>query len=67
MTVIDERFLRHRLRSTSSAGIVGGVLAAGLWYYRYIVDHQLNWDLFAIAVSIAAVKVGMMIYYRITD
>ena len=66
MSVIDERFLTHRLRSTSIAGTVGGVLASVLWFYRYFVDHRLNWDLFAVAVTIAAVKVALMIWYRFT-
>jgi len=67
MNVIDERFLTHRLRSTSIAGTVGGVLASVLWFYRYVVDHRLNWDLFAVAVTIAGVKVALMIWYRFTD
>ena len=67
MSLIDERFLTHRLRSTSTAGIVGGVLAIGLWFYRYVVDHRWNWDLFAVACTIAGVKVALMIWYRLTD
>jgi len=31
MTVIDERFLMRRLRSTSIAGVTAGVLASLLW------------------------------------
>ncbi|HEX9500815.1 MAG TPA: hypothetical protein VGA10_04105 [Thermoanaerobaculia bacterium] len=64
---IDERFLEHRRRSTSVAGIVGGIVAVGLWGYRYYFDHVLNWDLFAVAVTIAAVKVTLMIWYRVKD
>jgi hypothetical protein len=67
MSLIDERFLTHRLRSTSTAGIVGGVVAIVLWFYRYVVDHRWDWDLFAVAVTIAAVKVALMIWYRLTD
>lgn len=64
---IDERFLEHRRRSTSLAGIIGGVVAIGLWAYRYFVSHVWSWDLFAVAVTIAAVKVGLMIWYSATD
>jgi len=64
---IDERFLEHRRRSTSVAGIVGGIVAVGLWGYRYYFDHVLDWDLFAVAVTIAAVKVTLMIWYRVKD
>ena len=67
MSLIDERFLTHRLRSTSTAGIVGGVLASLLWFYRFVFDHRLDWDLFAVALTIALVKVGLMIWYRLTD
>ena len=64
---IDERFLTHRLRSTSAAGIVGGALAMGLFAYRYYVDHVWSSDLLAVGVTIAAVKVALMIWYRLTD
>jgi sugar phosphate permease len=67
MKVIDERFLRHRLQSTSTAGIAGGVLAGLLFLYRYHFDHRLEWDLFAVLAAIAAIKVALMIYYRLTD
>jgi hypothetical protein len=67
MKVIDERFLRHRLQSSSTAGIAGGLLAGLLWFYRYYFDHRLEWDLFAVVVAIAASKVALMIYYRLTD
>ncbi|MBK5258283.1 MAG: hypothetical protein JJE51_01700 [Thermoanaerobaculia bacterium] len=64
---IDERFLEHRRRSTSLAGIIGAFVAIGLWAYRYIVDHVWNWELFAVAVTIAVVKVALMIWYSTTD
>ena len=67
MSFIDERFLTHRLRSTSLAGMAGGVVAVGLWFYRYVVDGRLDWDLFAVAITIAVVKVALMIWYRFTD
>jgi hypothetical protein len=67
MSLIDERFLMHRLRSTSIAGVTAGVLASLLWFYRYVFDHQLNWDLFAVALTMAVVKVSLMAWYRLTD
>lgn len=66
MTVIDERFLMHRLRSTSIAGVTAGVLASLLWFYRYVFDHRLDWDLFAVALTMAVVKVSLMTWYRFT-
>ena len=64
---VDERFLVHRLRSTSLAGILGAALAAGLFGYRYFADGIWSWDLFTVAVAIATVKIVAMIWYRITD
>ena len=67
MSFIDERFLAHRLRSTSLAGIVSIVLATLLWFYRYAHDHRWDGDLLAVAVTGVAVKLGLMIWYRFTD
>jgi len=67
MTFFDERFLMHRLRSSSLAGIVGGVLAVLLWFYRYTVDHRFSWDLFAVAITMAVVKQGLMLWFRFRD
>ncbi len=67
MTFFDERFLMHRLRSTSIAGVTAGILAVLLWFYRYVVDHRWNWDLFAVAVTMAVVKQGLMLWYRFKD
>jgi len=67
MSFIDERFLEHRRRSTSLAGITGGLLATALWMYHCYFDHVWNWDLFAVAVTIAVVKLALMVWYRATD
>lgn len=64
---IDERFLEHRRRSTSIASLTGALVAYGLFMYHYLVQHRLDWDLFVVILTIAAVKVGMMIWYRLTD
>ncbi len=66
-TPIDERFLTHRLRSTSVGGVAGGTLAAGLFAYRYYIDHFWSWDLFAVAVAIVVVKLSVLIWYRLND
>ena len=64
---VDERFLNHRLRSTSLAGIIGGVLASLLFAYRYYASGIWSWDLFTVAVTIAGVKLAAMAWYRLTD
>ena len=62
---VDERFLEHRRRSTALAGIAAGITAVGLFEYRYFIDHLWSWDLLAVAVTMVAVKISMMIWYRI--
>jgi hypothetical protein len=63
----DERFLMHRLKSTSLAGVIGGLVAVGLWAYQYHFNHIWRWDLFAIATTMAGIKVAVMIWYRLMD
>jgi hypothetical protein len=65
--VIDERFLNHRLRSTSLAGIIGGVLSILLFAYRFYWQHVWSWDLFTVAVTIVGVKLAAVAWYRLTD
>jgi len=64
---IDERFLTHRLRSTSTAGIVGGVVSTLLWAYRFYFSHVWSWDLLAVSLTIVGVKMSMLLWYRVTD
>ena len=64
---IDERFLMHRLRSTSIGGLAGMLLAAALFFYQLFSKHVINWDLFAIVVTVAVVKMSVMIWYRLND
>jgi len=65
--MIDERFLTHRLRSTSTAGILTGVVAVLLFGWRYLNERVWSWDLFAIAATFIAVKLALMAYYHFTD
>jgi len=57
---VDERFLAHRRQSTAVAGQAATVLAIGLFLWRHYADHLWNWDLFAVGVSFAVVKLSMM-------
>ena len=63
----DERFLVHRLKSTSTAGVIGALVAIGLWAYHYYVNGVWRWDLFAVAATMAGAKIALMIWYRLTD
>jgi hypothetical protein len=64
---IDERFLTHRLRSTSIAGVIGGMVAIGLFAYRYYHDNFWSWDLFAVGATIVVVKLAVLTWYLLTD
>lgn len=61
---VDERFLEHRRRSTSLAGIIGALVAAGLFEYHYFHDHFISWDLLAVLCTMVMVKLSMMTLYR---
>jgi hypothetical protein len=65
--MIDERFLMHRLRSTSLGGIVGGTLALLLFAWHYYHDHVWNWELLTVGFTIVAVKWSVLLWYRLTD
>jgi len=66
-TEIGERFFRHRQRATSLAGIAGAWVAAVLFAYRYFVDRILSWDLIAVVMAMAAVKLALMAWYFLTE
>ena len=64
---VDERFLTHRQRSTSVAGMAGGMLAVLLFAYRFYVDHVWSWDLLAVAMTVVVIKLALMTWYFLTD
>jgi hypothetical protein len=64
---VDERFLAHRQRSTSIAGTTGGLLAIALFAYRYFFQGLWSWDLLAVGLTVAIVKVAVLLWYRFTD
>jgi hypothetical protein len=64
---IDERFIMHRLRSTSIGGLAGTLLAATLFFYHLFVDHLIKWEFFAIVATVAVVKFSVLIWYRLND
>jgi len=64
---VDERYLMHRLRATSLGGIAGAITASVLFAYYYFADQVIRWDLLAVALVIAVVKLGALAWYRTTD
>lgn len=66
-TEIDERFWRHRQRSTSFAGLAGAWVAAGIFAYRYFAHGIFSWDLVAVVMTMGAVKMALMTWYFLTE
>ena len=66
-TEIDERFFRHRQRSTSFAGLAGAWVAMGIVVYRYFTWRVVSWDLLAVVATMGAVKLALMTWYFITE
>jgi hypothetical protein len=64
---VDERFLQHRLRSTSAGGLAGVTLALGLFLYHLIHDHVASWELFAIGLAAVVVKYAVFFWLRKND
>ncbi len=65
--ILDERFFEYRRRSTSIAGIFGGVLALCLFEYRFFVDHHWDWDLLAVGLTFVGVKMTLMAWYYLSN
>ena len=63
---IDERFLNHRLRSTSIGGMAAIVVTAALFFYNLSL-HIIRWDLIAIVATAAVVKTSVLVWYRLND
>ena len=66
-TEIDERFLRHRQRSTSVAGMAGALMAAALYAYQYFANGVIRWDLLIVVCTMGAVKLALMAWYFLTE
>ena len=62
---VDERFLSHRLRSTSIAGISCAVVALGLFEYRLLAHGTRSWDLLLVGLTFVVVKLALMIWFAL--
>lgn len=67
MSFIDERFLEHRRRATSTAGITTAIAAIGLWAYHFYAEHIIRWELLALALTFVFLKWILMVWYRLKD
>ena len=64
---VDERFLEHRPKASSVAGIVTAVLALVVFEYRLLRYGIFSWDLAAVAVVFVVIKMGLFLWYRLRD
>ena len=65
--LFDERFLEHRRRSTSLAGVLCAVVAALLFAFRYYFDHVFSRDLVVVVLTYVLVKLALMTWYSLKD
>ena len=65
--LVDERFLEHRRRSSSTAGFATLLVAGALFEYRIFVSHIVSWDLFAVIATFGLVKMSLFFWYRFND
>jgi len=65
--LVDERFLQYRQSSTSLAGRAGVGLAIGLFAWSYYVGHVMRWDLLAVGMTFAVVKVAALIWHLVRN
>lgn len=64
---VDERFLDHRRRASSFAGIVSAILAILLFEYRFFHDHVWDWYLFTVFMVFLVLKLSLFVWYRTRD
>jgi hypothetical protein len=63
--LVDERFLDHRRRSSSAAGICSAVLGVVVFDYRLLHDHVWAWDVAALVLAFALIKMSLFTWYRL--
>ena len=65
--LVDERFLTHRLRSSSLAGIATTAMALLVFEYRLLMHDVWSWDLLAVGAMFVAIKLALMTWYYLTN
>jgi hypothetical protein len=65
--LVDERFLSYRRRAQRLGGLIGFLVADGLWGYRYLVKHVQSWDLLAVVMSVAVAYIVLIVWYLVTE
>lgn len=67
MSLMDERTVMHRYKSTSFAGVACALMVTGWFAWQYYVGGVFRTDLAVIAVTTAVLKLGFMTWYRLRD
>jgi hypothetical protein len=64
-TVVDERVLNYRLRSSSISGIAGALIAIAIFEYKLFAQHIWSWDLLCVVGAMVVVKLSLMAWFLI--
>jgi hypothetical protein len=64
---VDERFLLHRYKSTSHAGVLAALLMGGWFFYDQIVNGVIRTDFLIVLSVMAVVKLMFMTWYHMRD
>ena len=64
---VDERFLLHRYKSTSHAGILAAFVMAGWFFYEQIVNGIVRYDFLIVLWIMAFTKLFFMSWYHFRD
>jgi len=65
--MFDERFILHRYKSTSHAGVAVAVALAAWLIHDQVVVGRIRWDFLALLGLMAVVKLGSMAWYSLRD
>lgn len=64
---IDERFVLHRYKSTSHAGVLAALIMAAWFWYDWIENDVTRYDFLIVLCSMAVFKLGFMTWYHFRD
>ena len=65
--LLDERFVHHRYKSTSHAGMAVALALAGWFLHDQVTAGRIRWDFLGLLGLMAAVKLGFMAWYTLRD
>ena len=65
--LLDERFVLHRYKSTSHAGIAVALALAGWFLYDQVTAGRIRRDFLVLLGLMLAVKLGFMAWYTLRD